>query len=145
MLGIKSKLKRNIFVSIKEAFKTIIYFIFSMFEVLKGLFTGKVGVGQLSGPIGVVGAISSAASSGIFPLLYITAFISVNLGFINLLPIPALDGGRLLFLIIELIKGKPISREKEGLVHTIGFICLMVLILFVSFKDVIRLGIFGAK
>lgn len=145
ILGIQSKLERNIFISIRESFSTIIYFIGSMFSVLGGLFTGKVGVGQLSGPIGVVGAISSAASGGIFPLLYITAFISVNLGFINLLPIPALDGGRLLFLVIELIKGKPVSREKEGLVHTIGFIFLMCLILFVSFKDVIRLGIFGAN
>lgn len=145
ILGITSKLKRNPFVSIKESFKTTIYFINTMFDILKQLFTGKVGIGQLSGPIGVVGAISSAASNGIYSLMYITAFLSVNLGFINLLPIPALDGGRLLFLIIELIKGKPISREKEGLVHTVGFVCLMCLILFVSFKDIIRLGIFGVK
>lgn len=144
-LGITSELKRNPVVSLKESANTIIYFIDSMFDVLRQLFTGKVGVGQLSGPIGVVGAISSAASNGFYSLLYITAFISVNLGFINLLPIPALDGGRLVFLIIELIKGKPISREKEGIVHTIGFVFLMGLILFVSFKDVIRLGIFGAK
>lgn len=145
VLGITSKLERNLIVSIKESLNTFFYFIGSMFDILKQLFTGKVGVGQLSGPIGVVGAISSAASNGLYSLLYITAFLSVNLGFINLLPIPALDGGRLVFLFIELILGRPVSRSKEGLIHTIGFIFLMCLILFVSFKDVIRLGIFGAN
>ena len=145
VLGITSRMKRNLIVSIKESLNTFFYFISSMFDILKQLFTGKVGVGQLSGPIGVVGAISSAASNGLYSLLYITAFLSVNLGFINLLPIPALDGGRLVFLFIELILGRPVSRSKEGLIHTIGFIFLMGLILFVSFKDVIRLGIFGAN
>ena len=145
VLGVTSKLERNLFVSIRETFNTFFYFIGTMFDILRQLFTGKVGGGQLSGPIGVVGAISSAASNGIYSLLYITAFLSVNLGFINLLPIPALDGGRLVFLFIELILGRPVSRSKEGLIHTIGFIFLMGLILFVSFKDVIRLGIFGAN
>lgn len=146
VLGVSSKLERNLLVSVKESFNTFFYFINSMFDILRQLFTGKVGVGQLSGPIGVVGAISSAASNGLYSLLYITAFLSVNLGFINLLPIPALDGGRLVFLFIELILGRPISRSKEGLVHTIGFIFLMGLILFVSFKDVLRLGVlFGAN
>ena len=145
ILGITSKLERNLLVSVKETFNTFFYFISSMFDILRQLFTGKVGVGQLSGPIGVVGAISSAASNGWYSLLYITAFLSVNLGFINLLPIPALDGGRLVFLFIEFILGRPVSRSKEGLIHTIGFIFLMGLILFVSFKDVIRLGIFGAN
>lgn len=145
VLGITSKLERNLLLSVKESLNTFFYFIGSMFDILRQLFTGKVGVGQLSGPIGVVGAISSAASNGLYSLLYITAFLSVNLGFINLLPIPALDGGRLVFLFIELILGRPVSRSKEGLIHTIGFIFLMCLILFVSFKDVIRLGIFGVN
>ena len=145
VLGVTSKLERSLLMSVKESLNTFFYFISSMFDILRQLFTGKVGVGQLSGPIGVVGAISSAASNGIYSLLYITASLSVNLGFINLLPIPALDGGRLVFLFIELILGRPVSRSKEGLIHTIGFIFLMGLILFVSFKDVIRLGIFGAN
>lgn len=145
-LGISPKFEKNLLVSIKESFNTFFYFINSMFDILRQLLNGKVGVGQLSGPIGVVGAISSAASNGWYSLLYITAFLSVNLGFINLLPIPALDGGRLVFLFIELILGRPISRSKEALVHTIGFIFLMCLILFVSFKDVLRLGIlFGVN
>ena len=105
VLGITSKLERNLLVSVKESLNTFFYFIGSMFDILRQLFTGKVGVGQLSGPIGVVGAISSAASNGWYSLLYITAFLSVNLGFINLLPIPALDGGRLVFLFIELTFG----------------------------------------
>ena len=73
-------MERNLIVSIKESLNTFFYFIGSMFDILKQLFTGKVGVGQLSGPIGVVGAISSAASNGLYSLLYITAFLSVNLG-----------------------------------------------------------------
>lgn len=142
LLGVKPKLKRSVGLALKEAFNTFYYFISSMFGILKQLFTGKVGVGQLSGPIGVVGAISNATSNGIFPLLYMTAFLSVNLGFLNLLPIPALDGGRLVFLFIELILGRPISREKEGYVHFVGFVFLMGLILYVSFKDILRLNLF---
>lgn len=142
LLGVQSKLKRNISLVLKETVGTFNYFISSMFNIIKQLFTGKVGVGQLSGPIGVVGAISNAASDGLYSLLYMTAFLSINLGFLNLLPIPVLDGGRLVFLFIELILGKPISREKEGYVHFVGFIFLMGLILFVSFKDILRLNIF---
>lgn len=142
VLGIQSTLKRNPSLVLKETVGTFNYFITSMFNIIRQLFTGKVGLGQLSGPIGVVGAISNAASNGIYSLLYMTAFLSINLGFINLLPIPALDGGRLVFLFIEAILGRPISREKEGYVHFIGFVFLMGLIIFVSFKDIIRLNLF---
>ena len=144
-IGIMPMYEKNISSAISQAFYQTYSVSLQMINFIGQLFTGKVGVGQLSGPIGVVGAISNAASNGLYSLLYITAFLSVNLGFINLLPIPALDGGRLVFLFIELILGRPISRSKEGLIHTIGFIFLMGLILFVSFKDVIRLGIFGAN
>lgn len=142
VLGVQSKLKRSIPLVLKETVGTFNYFITSMFDIIRQLFTGKVGVGQLSGPIGVVGAISNAASNGIYSLLYMTAFLSINLGFINLLPIPALDGGRLVFLFIEAILGRPISREKESYVHFAGFIFLMGLIIFVSFKDILRLNLF---
>ena len=72
-------------------------------------------------------------------LASLTILISANVGVINLLPLPAFDGGRLVFLIIELIRGKPVPAEKEGLVHTIGLIAIMVLAVFILFNDIIRL------
>ncbi len=72
----------------------------------------------------------------------ILGFISVNLGFFNLLPIPALDGSRLVFLFIELVRGKPINPEKENLVHVLGFILLIGLMIIVTYKDLIRINIF---
>ena len=72
-------------------------------------------------------------------LLYIAIFLSANLGVMNLLPLPALDGGRLVFLIIELFRGKPVDQEKEGMVHLIGIVLLMVLMVFVTYNDIVRL------
>ena len=65
--------------------------------------------------------------------------LSANLGVLNLLPIPALDGGRLIFILLEIVRGKPIDREKEGLIHTIGMVCLMILMVLLVFNDVRKL------
>ena len=72
-------------------------------------------------------------------MLYFAVLLSVNLGVMNLLPIPALDGGRLIFLLIELVRGKPVPPEKEGLVHMIGMILLLILMVFVFYNDIARL------
>ena len=72
-------------------------------------------------------------------LLNIAIFLSANLGVMNLLPFPALDGGRLVFLFIELVRGKPVDREKEGIVHLIGIVLLMVLMVFVTYNDIVRI------
>jgi regulator of sigma E protease len=69
----------------------------------------------------------------------LTAYISLNLAVVNLLPIPALDGGRLLFILIEMLRGKPIPPEKEGMVHTAGLILLLLLIVFITYQDIVRL------
>ena len=69
-------------------------------------------------------------------VIFFTAFFSMNLGVLNLLPIPALDGGRLVFILLELIRGKPIDPEKEGMMHFVGFVCLMLLMVFVTFLDI---------
>jgi regulator of sigma E protease len=82
--------------------------------------------------------VGEAAKVGILPLMNLAAFISINLGFMNLLPIPALDGSKLVFLIIEGIRGKAIPIEKESIIHFVGFILLLTLMIFITYKDILR-------
>lgn len=103
------------------------------------LLTGRFGFNQLSGPVGVAAAIGEASTMGIDSLLLMVAFITINLGVFNLLPFPALDGGKLVFILIEAIRGKPIPAQYEGYIHTAGLILLLGLVVFVTFNDVIKL------
>ena len=103
------------------------------------LLSGKFSVNQLSGPVGVTAVIGQATSMGLRPLLLLIAFITVNLGVFNLLPLPALDGGKLLFLLIEAVFRKPVPPKYENYVHTAGMILLLCLMLFVTFNDIVRL------
>ena len=103
------------------------------------LVTGKVGLNQLSGPVGVAGAVGEAAETSMASFLMLAAFITINVGIFNLLPIPALDGGRLLFLLIGLIIRRPIKKEIEGYVNFVGFSLLMLLMLVVTVKDIFNL------
>jgi regulator of sigma E protease len=105
---------------------------------LKDLVTGKYGVEDLSGPVGVVSAISQASALGLSTVLSFSTFITINIGIFNLLPLPALDGGRIFFLIIEAIRRKPIPKEKEGMVHAIGMVLLFALMIFVTIQDIHR-------
>lgn len=114
-----------------------------MFEFFASLFRGEVTTNDFAGPVGVVVEIGNAAKMGINSLLLILGFISINLGFFNLLPIPALDGSRIVFLLIELIRGKPIDPDKEGMIHFIGIILLLTLMVAVTYKDIMRINIFG--
>ncbi len=93
---------------------------------------------DVTGPVGIVIIVGEVAQTGFVNLLFLTGFISISLGLINLFPIPALDGGRLLFLLIEAVRGKPLDPEKEGVVHFIGFALLILLILLVTYNDLIR-------
>ena len=106
---------------------------------LKDLIKGKYGINDLSGPIGVVDAIGQASSMGLVELLALASFITINVGIFNLLPIPALDGGRIVFLIIEGIRRKPIKPEYEGYVHFIGLALLLLLMLVVSISGIVKL------
>ncbi|MCM1335177.1 MAG: site-2 protease family protein [Bacteroides sp.] len=107
---------------------------------LLDLVTGTYGINDLSGPIGVVTTMSTAYRvMSLNAFLTLVAFISINIGIFNLLPIPALDGARFLFLLIEAIRRKPLPAEKEGMVHFIGFAALMLLMLIVTFQDLARL------
>ncbi|PMC38469.1 RIP metalloprotease RseP [Bacillus sp. UMB0899] len=103
------------------------------------LVTGQFSIDMLSGPVGIYDMTDQVAESGTTNLLRWAALLSINLGIVNLLPIPALDGGRLLFLFIEALRGKPIDRQKEGIVHFIGFSLLMLLMLVVTWNDIQRL------
>ncbi|MDU1399201.1 RIP metalloprotease RseP [Finegoldia magna] len=110
-----------------------------LYKFLGMLITGQLGLGGVSGPVGVVKEIGNAAKTGVPNLIFLLAYININLGVFNLLPIPALDGGRAIFILIEMIFGKKISQEKEGYIHMVGLILLLALIAIVTIKDVIKL------
>ncbi len=103
------------------------------------LLTGQVGMKDVAGPIGIGKMMVETAETSLFSLLFLIAFISINLGIMNLLPIPALDGGRLLFLLIELVRRKPINPKYEGYIHAAGMVILMAFMVFVAFHDIWRL------
>lgn len=111
----------------------------SMYQVLGGLFTGHIGLDSMSGPVGIFTVVGDSARAGIESLMYLLAFIGINVGVINLLPIPAFDGGRILFLIIEKIKGSPVDPKVENIIHNVFFILLMCLMVYVTFNDILRL------
>ena len=125
--------------SIGYAFKRTISLFGSMIDTLKYLFTGKVGVDQLSGPVGIFTIIDSQAKEGLEAVLYLVAYLSINVGIINLLPFPAFDGGRILFLIIEKVFKKPVSKKVENMIHSIGFMLIIGLLIYVTFNDILRL------
>ena len=111
----------------------------SMFSTLKYLFTGGVSVNDLSGPVGIYEVVDSQAEEGISNLLYLLAYLSINVGVMNLIPFPAFDGGRILFLAIEKIKGSPINSKTENIIHSIGFFLLMALMIYITLNDILRL------
>ena len=160
LIGIKPVLKNGLlskdiegverntfFNTIKDGFNNMIFTIKVTVIGVVDLFTGKVAFKDLTGPIGITPVIDSQYATAIkvgigttiLTMLNIMALLSANIGVFNLLPIPALDGGRILFLAIEAIRGKPIPPEKEGIVHFVGFAFLMVFGIFIAFKDIINL------
>ncbi|OEH85851.1 RIP metalloprotease RseP [Desulfuribacillus stibiiarsenatis] len=102
------------------------------------MITGQIAA-DVAGPVGIIQIIGDQANEGLLQLISLAAFLSLNLGIINLFPIPALDGGRLVFLALEGLRGKPIDPNKEGVIHFVGFALLMLLILVVTYKDVMRI------
>lgn len=110
-----------------------------IWDSLGQLTRGEVGVDQLSGPVGVTAVMSQTARVSFTSFLYLVAFISINLGVMNLLPIPGLDGGRLLFLLVEAVRRKPLSPRLEGYVNAAGLVLLLGLMVYVTGNDVIRL------
>ncbi len=103
------------------------------------LFTGGVKVNQLSGPVGIYSIVGEQSKSGVSNILYLMAFLSINVGFLNLIPLPAFDGGHILFIVIEKIKGSPVSPKVENMIHTVGLFLLMLLMVYITFNDILRL------
>lgn len=121
--------------TIYESFSTVKV----IFSSLKGLVTGEYGLEAVSGPVGTVSVIAESAEMGIKSLATLFVFISMNLGVFNLLPFPALDGGRILFVLIEAIRRKPLKPEHEGYIHFAGMAILILLMIIVTFKDILKL------
>jgi len=130
------------YLAVWEGIKTTLFLtwaiIVAFYNLVKGLIVGTGISAQVAGPIGIAAMTGEVTKMGFVYLLQFTALLSVNLAVINFLPIPALDGGRALFLIIEKIKGSPVKKETEAFIHNLGFTLLMVFVLFVTFKDVVR-------
>jgi regulator of sigma E protease len=124
---------------ISQSFKRTVSYAKIVWFSLVDLITGKYGISAVSGPVGVTAAIGSVAKQGIMDLLPMIALITINLGIFNLLPVPALDGGRAFFLIVEMIIRKPIPRKFESVVHAVGLILLLGLIAIITLKDIIGL------
>lgn len=140
LIGITFGTEEKSFLSVlKNSFYESIFIGKSIYMSLIDMVSGNVKMDDISGPVGIVNEINNAAKVGFFYLLYLMAIITINLGIFNLLPIPALDGGRVFFILIELIIGKKISQDYEGLVHAIGFILLIVLMLFVTWNDISKI------
>jgi len=109
-----------------------------MVDMLGGMIFQGEGVGDVMGPVGIVGEIGRAVSYGFERLINLAIIITINLGIINLIPFPALDGGRLALLFVEGIRGKAIDPQKEGYIHLAGFVILMTLMALVTFRDIVR-------
>lgn len=137
-ISVKTIHEKGIIPSLKYAsvkFKSIYK---QILVVLKCLFTGDIGLNSLSGPVGIYSVVGTAKSS-LNMILYLTAYLSINVGFMNLLPFPAFDGGHVLFLIIEKIKGSKVNPKLEATLNSIGFMLLMLLMIVITVKDVINL------
>ncbi len=127
---------------IPQAYHYTVYVAKSIYMVLGDLVTGKGGLDNVSGPVGVAKVVGDAVNSGkdsVINVLFILAMLSVNLGIFNLLPIPGLDGGRIFFMIIELLRGKPVPPEKEGIVHAIGLLLMLVLAAVIFLNDILKI------
>lgn len=132
---------------LKYSFVEVKYWIVTTVASLGQLITGKLSMNDVSGPVGIVNVVGTAIDQSkslgimavIMQMLYMSVLLSANLGVMNLLPLPALDGGRLVFILIEAIRGKPVDREKEGFVHFAGLVVLMLFMVFVMYNDIIKI------
>ncbi|MCM1053648.1 MAG: RIP metalloprotease RseP [Ruminococcus sp.] len=135
---IKQEEETGLLASIKYAFTRFYSLISTMWLTVVNLFTGKISVSSLSGPVGIYQVVGQSMSAGLAQVVYLIAFLSINVGLINILPIPAFDGGRILFLIIEKIKGSPVNANFENWCHTIFFVLIILLMIYITVFDIIR-------
>ncbi|ALC90982.1 zinc metalloprotease [Bacillus sp. FJAT-18017] len=138
LIGVYSPVEKSPLKAVTFGFEQTVTWTKEIFIMLGKLVTGQFSIDALSGPVGIYVSTDEVAQSGIYNLMRWAAILSINLGIMNLLPLPALDGGRLLFFAIEAVRGKPVDRQKEGMVHFIGFALLMLLMLVVTWNDIQR-------
>ena len=139
LIGIQPHLKRlSLFEALRGSLSYTFYMSLSMLRGLKEMFLHP-SAADVAGPVGIAALAGQAARQGVMSLLSFLAIISLNLGIINLLPFPALDGGRIIFVIGELITGRNVSEELEGKIHFIGFVVLIALILLITWQDIMKL------
>ena len=138
-IGMQQEVEHGFLAAIQFTYKKTISIFKQMAVTVGYLFTGGISISQLSGPVGIFSIVGDQSSAGIMNIIYLVAFLSINVGFINLLPLPAFDGGHILFIIIEKIKGSPVNPETENKIHTIGLFLLMLLMVVITFNDILRL------
>ncbi len=138
IIGVYSPVEKSPVLAVKSGFTETYFWTKQIFVSVGKLITGQFSIDALSGPVGIYKSTDEVAKSGIYYLMKWAGILSINLGIMNLLPIPALDGGRLMFFAVEAVRGKPIDRQKEGMVHFIGFALLMLLMLVVTWNDIQR-------
>ena len=131
--------KYNLAEAVPASWKMMVNVTEQLFDVLRNLIFHGEGADEMTGTVGTVVVISEVVSRDTSMILDIIFLISLNLGIMNLLPIPALDGGRLVFLIVEAVRGKPVPPDKEGMVHLIGFALLLVLFVVLTWHDIINI------
>lgn len=130
-----------------KSFSNVIYYSYYQsiaiikmtYQTFFGMFSGKVDVNEVSGPVGIVKEIGSAAKRGFSDILFISMLISLNLGVVNLMPLPALDGGRIVFVVFEMLTRRKLKPEWEGYIHFAGFALLILFMLYVTKNDIIKL------
>ncbi len=128
--------RKNFFNVLESTFKTTFSYCRIVWFSLVDLISGKFGISAVSGPVGVTATIGQAARMGIMNILPIMALITINLGVFNLLPVPALDGGRLVFIFLEMILRKPVAKKYEGIIHAVGLFLLLGIMVLITFKDI---------
>ncbi|KKB38943.1 RIP metalloprotease RseP [Bacillus thermotolerans] len=138
VIGVYSPVEKSFFGSIVHGAKETYLWTVEILRLLGQLVTGQFSIDMLSGPVGIYVSTDTVAKSGIMNLMTWAGALSINLGIMNLLPLPALDGGRLLFFFFEAVRGKPLDRQKEGMVHFVGFALLMLLMIVVTWNDIQR-------
>ncbi len=124
---------------VEHTFKTTFAYCRIVWFSFIDLITGKYGISAMSGPVGITATVGAVAKQNILNILPIMALITINLGVFNLFPLPALDGGRILFILFEIITRKPVPQKYEGLIHTVGIVLLLGLMLIITAKDIIAL------
>ena len=138
-LALENKVHKGIIPSIKFGFTKVVDLLEQMVKIIFYLITGRLSLSNLSGPVGIYNIVGESAKAGFINIIYLIAYLCVNVGFINLIPLPAFDGGRAFFLLIEKITGKKVPPKVENTIHTIGFVLLMILMVAITYNDIMRI------